>query len=87
MCSCLQDQQLDSEEANCQRQERAAQVVRDLKDEISRMKAAEQRKTDAVTSLAQLLTTVKTVTEQIADVRLPSLPIFCTPHVRQSHVV
>ena len=68
----VQEQQLNSEEVNTTRQERAAAVIRDLSDEIARMKAAEQRKQDAFTSLAQLLSTVKNVTEQITDVRFCS---------------
>jgi hypothetical protein len=65
----VQEQRLDSEEVNTARQERAAQVIKDLSEEIGRMKAAEQRKQDAFTSLAHLLSTVKHVTDQIADVR------------------
>lgn len=65
----MQEQQLNTEEVNTTRQERAAAVIRDLSEEIARMKAAEQRKQDAFTSLAQLLSTVKHVTDQIADVR------------------
>jgi DNA replication initiation complex subunit (GINS family) len=68
----VQEQQLDSEEVNTARQERAAQVIKDLSEEIHRMKAAEQRKTDAYTTLAHLLSTVKQVTEQITLVRLAS---------------
>jgi hypothetical protein len=64
----MQEQRLDAEKGNTERQRRAAQVIKDLSDEIRRMKAAEQRKTDAFTSLAELLNTVKQVTQQIAEV-------------------
>jgi hypothetical protein len=64
----LQEQRLDSEKGNTERQRRAAQAIKDLSDEIRRMKAAEERKTAAFTSLAELLNTVKQVTQQIAEV-------------------
>ena len=41
------------------------------------MKAAEQRKTDAVASLAELLATVKQLTTQIAEVWPPSSENVC----------
>ena len=84
----VQEQRLDSEEVNTQRQERAAAVIKDLSEEIARMKAAEQRKHDAFTSLAHLLSTVKHVTEQIAEVRPPRILAvqscsWCSVHVSE----
>lgn len=70
----MQEQRLSAEKGNTERATRAAQVIRDLSEEIARMKAAEQRKTDAVASLAELLATVKQLTTQIAEVRAAGLP-------------
>lgn len=73
---CLQEQQEQqqqrqgSQEFTLERQRRYAEVIRDLSEEIQRMKAAEQRKTSAFTTLTTILENVRRVSEQIASVRI-----------------
>lgn len=65
----LQEQQADAADSLEDEAEATAQDIQDLQDEISRMKAARQRKTEALTSLAHLRNNIKQLTKQIRDVR------------------
>ena len=70
----LQEQQADASDSLKNEAEATAQDIQDLQDEISRMKAARQRKTEALTSLAHLRNNIKQLTKQIRDVRISSTP-------------
>ena len=71
----LQEQQADTSDSLEDEAKATAQDIQDLQDEISRMKAAKQRKTEALTSLAHLQNNIKQLTKQIRDVRF--LPTQC----------
>jgi uncharacterized small protein (DUF1192 family) len=76
----LQEQQADAQGSVSSASDEAATVqqdIQDLQDEISRLKAARQRKTDALTSLAHLRHNIKQLTKQLRDVRLPALLPAC----------
>lgn len=66
----LEEQQAEAENTVEEEYVAVQQDIADLQSEITRMKAAQQRKTDAVATLAHLRDMVKEITADVVEVRL-----------------
>lgn len=73
----LEEQQAEAENTVAEEYLAAEQDIADLHCEINRMKAAQQRKTDAVATLAHLRDMVKEITADVVEVRNRAVAETC----------